>query len=161
MCALIDAPIQNDKCPFDSAGLAWTAVGIAVARLALASRNNTEFRVYNVHHAFDEPGRTNARNDTRSLIQSLEVDQQLPRWIPPIIVDDFNGDKDPLVEWLTDFNWRGQPEHDNVIHTFTSNAAAFRSRATKVHRESVVLVAGLWTNASATQFSGDTKYHSA
>ena len=36
-------------------------------------------RVYNVHHAFDEPGRTNARNDTRSLIQSLEVDQQLPR----------------------------------------------------------------------------------
>ena len=43
MCALIDAPIQNDKCPFDSAGLAWTAVGIAVARLALASRNNTEF----------------------------------------------------------------------------------------------------------------------
>lgn len=145
VCTLIDAPIQNDKCPSKPAGLAWTAVGgIAVARLALR-RDNTEFRVYNVHLAFDEPGRTKAWNDTRSLIQSLETDQQLPRWIPPIIVGDFNTEKDPLVEWLTDFDWRGQPEHDKVIHTFTGNAAAFSSRATIVSHNTIQMPSGTTT----------------
>jgi hypothetical protein len=139
VCALIDAPTQNDRCGPTPAGLAWTAVGdIAVARLALALRtDNTEFRVYNVHLSGSPPGQSKSWDATRSIIRSLEIDQQLPLWIPPIMVGDFNAGKDPLVEWLGDFDWRGQPTHDPIIHAFTGNPGSFSSRATIVAHETI------------------------
>ena len=139
VCALIDRPIQNDKCRSTPAGLAWTAVGdIAVARLALAGRqDNTEFRVYNVHLAGQPPGQTKSWDATRTIIRSLETEQQLPRWIPPIMVGDFNAGKDPLVEWLGDFDWRGQPAHDPLIHVFTGNPGSYSSKATIVGHETI------------------------
>lgn len=147
ICALIDGPIQNDKCSSKPAGLAWTAVeGISVARLALVLRSdNTEFRVYNVHLVGEPPGQYPAWDATRSLIQSLEVDQNLPRWIPPIIVGDFNAEKDPLVKWLTDFDWRGQPPNDPIIHAFTGHPFSFRSRATIVGYDTIEMPQGATT----------------
>lgn len=144
VCALIDGPIQNDKCSSKPAGLAWTAVeAISVARLALALRSdNTEFRVYNVHLVGEPPGQLPAWDATRSLIKSLEIDQQLPRWIPPIIVGDFNTGRDPLVEWLGDFNWRGQPAQDDLIHAFTGASGAFSSRATIVSHDTIQMPPG-------------------
>ena len=144
VCALIDGPIQNDKCSSKPAGLAWTAVdAISVARLALALRSdNTEFRVYNVHLAGNAPGPPYWRDATRSLIQALEIDQGLPRWITPIIVGDFNEAIDTLPGWLPDFDWRGTPANDTIIHTFTGKPASFSSRATIVSHDTVQMPTG-------------------
>jgi hypothetical protein len=146
VCMLIDAPIQNDRCGPTPAGLALTAVGdIAVARLARA--DNTEFRVYNVHIDWaGDPGYLQGRSAVRTTVDSVE--SQIPRWIPPVMVGDFNNGYDfnngpeTVREWLGDFEYRGGAPLDDFVYTLTGTASRYTSGATMIRHETVQLPPG-------------------
>jgi hypothetical protein len=153
VCALIDGPTQNDKCPSTAAGLAWTAIAdVAVARLSLAQRSdNTEFRIYNVHLPGEPPGLPGAWHATREVVTAIEAGQGSPCpppdpavapssdrcWIPPIIVGDFNTGETALMDWLRDFDWRGRPANDVLIHTFTGKPSSYSARANVVSHTTI------------------------
>jgi len=141
VCTLIDPPIQNDRCGPTPAGLSLTAVGdIAVARLARTD-NNTEFRVSNVHIDWaSDPGYLQGRSAVRTTVDSVE--SQRPRWIPPVMVGDFNNGQETVLEWLDDFEYRGGAPLDDFVYTLTGRAARYTSSATIIRHETVQLPPG-------------------
>lgn len=99
VAALIDGPVQKDKCNRETpGGLAWmTSNGAVLARLEFLERPGAVFHVYNIHagHSEQHPTDVGAIN---AAVTALEDRFGASRWIPPIIMGDFNTNAtDPIT----------------------------------------------------------------
>ena len=95
----IDGPVQMDKCNRETpGGLAWiTSNAAALARLEFLERSGSVFHVYNIHpsHSGPHDGDVSAIN---AAVSALEDRFGAARWIPPIILGDFNtNETDPIT----------------------------------------------------------------
>src|SRR5262249_41824999 len=124
------------------AGLATqVADDVAVARLELALRRNTTFHVYNVHLTWrGSPGYLQSQSAVRSILSSVEPGVQ--RWIPPLMVGDFNNEQEFVREWLGDFDFLGAAPLDGIIYTLAGNPSHYSSSATVVTHETIQLPSG-------------------
>ena len=144
ICRLIDGPPQTDVCRETSgAGLSTqVAADVAVARLALQLRRNSTFHVYNVHLPWKgSAGYLDAQQAVRSLLTTLEP-ANTARWIPPVMVGDFNNGQLDIREWLGDFDFLGEADLDGLIFTLAGSAGHYPSSATVVSSETKRFPAG-------------------
>lgn len=114
----IDGPAQRDKCGRDTpAGLAWVAnSGIALARLELRERPGASFDVYNVHLAYKPDEHSKDINVANNAITQLESKFGSSRWIPPIILGDFNvKTKEVVLAEFSRFDFRGSADINDYI----------------------------------------------
>jgi hypothetical protein len=143
VCNLIDGPTQTDICGVPRpAGLATQVAGdVAVARLELALRRNTTFHVYNVHLPWKgSNGHTQAQAAVRATLNAVEPN--VPRWIPPVMVGDFNNGQEDIREWLGDFDFVGAADLDGIILTLAGNPSHYASSATIASTETKRFPAG-------------------
>jgi endonuclease/exonuclease/phosphatase family metal-dependent hydrolase len=118
----IDEPMQRDKCNQDTpAGLAWVSRDVvALARLEWLERPGAAFHVYNVHLSWvREPRDEHAEHVgvANAAVTALEASFGAARWIPPIIMGDFNtldNDEATLAEF-PQFDYRGRADVNDYI----------------------------------------------
>ncbi|MDQ3697362.1 MAG: hypothetical protein M3373_04970 [Gemmatimonadota bacterium] len=134
----IDGPSQRDKCNRDTqGGLAWIAGNeMALARLEARERPGAAFHVYNVHLAIPPPPPAVQPNEhsehvsmVNAAVTALEQRFGASRWIPPIIMGDFNNldnDEATLTEFPR-FDHRGRADLNDWI--LSGKAAAFPASA--------------------------------
>ena len=142
VCGLIDGPAQTDVCGETPAGLAMQVTAdVAVGSFELAVRKNTQFHVYNVHLPWSGSSEfAGAMSAVRGLLSAMEID--VTRWIPPVMVGDFNDGPEKIRETLSDFESLGGAELDMLIHTMIGNAAAYAATAVVGRFETVQLPSG-------------------
>lgn len=88
----IDGPAQTDKCNQQTpGGLAWiTSNAAALARLEFLERPGAVFHVYNIHPHWDGTQHPIDVSTINAAVSALEELFGASRWIPPIIMGDFN-----------------------------------------------------------------------
>jgi endonuclease/exonuclease/phosphatase family metal-dependent hydrolase len=119
----IDGPNQNDKCRDKPAGLTWAAGDeAALARLAFRERPDATFHVYNVHLAWQSEPHVQHVGEVTAMVSQLERSFGAGRWIPPIMMGDFNNKTDEnstLVDKtqaeFPEFEARGNASVDDLI----------------------------------------------
>lgn len=135
--ARIDGPMQRHKCNQDTpAGLAWVSRDVvALARLDWVERPGAEFHVYNVHLAWRrEPRDEHAEHVSivNSAVTALEDRFGASRWIPPVIMGDFNtrdNDEATLAEFPA-FDYRGRADLNDYILSGKPESFATSARIT-------------------------------
>lgn len=139
----IDGPAQRDKCNRDTpGGLAWIARNdVALARFEWLERPGSVFHVYNVHLAtHPDPGQPDKHPESVRIVNdavtALEDRFGASRWIPPIIMGDFNtldNDEVTLAEFPR-FDYRGRADLNDYIlsgkSTFFPSAASITGHIT-------------------------------
>ena len=114
----IDGPAQTDKCNRETpAGLAWISGNVAaLARLEWTDSPGAVFHVYNVHLAWqpnEHPGDVDSAN---AAVSALEEHFGSSRWIPPIIMGDFNNkSNETTLSEFPRFDYRGSAPVDDWI----------------------------------------------
>src|SRR6266498_1607275 len=114
----IDGPSQTDKCNRETpGGLAWiTGTAGALARLEFVERPGTKFHVYNVHVSWTELDHPREVQLVNAAVSALEERFGPSRWIPPIIMGDFNTTtNDPTVDEYPTFDAQGRATRDDWI----------------------------------------------
>jgi len=130
----IDGPMQHDKCNQDTpAGLAWVSREVmALARLELRERSGAAFHVYNVHLSWVKQPRDEHAEHVdlvNAAVTALEERFGSRRWIPPIIMGDFNtldNDEATLTEFSR-FDYRGRADLNDYV--LSGKATAFPATA--------------------------------
>ena len=130
----IDGPMQRDKCNQDTpGGLAWVSRDVmALARFEFRERPGALFHVYNIHISWvREPKDEHAEHVSlvNAAVTTLEERFGASRWIPPIIMGDFNtldNDEATLTEFSR-FDYRGRADLNDYV--LSGKATAFPASA--------------------------------
>jgi endonuclease/exonuclease/phosphatase family metal-dependent hydrolase len=132
----IDGPAQRDKCNRDTpSGLSWV-VGdeAALARLAFTDTPGSVFHVYNVHLAWQTEPHVQHVGEVNTMVTLLEERFAGTRWIPPIMMGDFNlktDENSTIVDKAASdfpaFEARGHATADDII--IAGKADSFPSSA--------------------------------
>jgi hypothetical protein len=143
----IDGPSQTDKCNRETpGGLAWiTGTEGALARLEYVDRPGALFHVYNVHLAWQSEVHPSHVSAVNAAVSALEARFGASRWIPPIMMGDFNNPTDDAT--LADFprfDYRGNADTGNPkvpINDWilSGKAAAFPASASVTGHISTVM----------------------